>query len=73
MDHVFKAGHTVMEEIQSSWFPLYDRNQQTFVANVMTAKPKDYKPATITVYSDAEHDSNLQVPLMNACEHIECF
>jgi uncharacterized protein len=73
VDHVFMAGHTVMVEIQSTWFPLYDRNPQTFVPNIMTAKPEDYKPATITIYSDPEHDSNLQLPLMNACEHIECF
>jgi uncharacterized protein len=37
------------------------------------AKPTDYKPATITVYSDTEHDSNLQIPLMNQCDVIECF
>ena len=73
VDHVFKAGHTVMVEVQSSWFPLYDRNPQTFVPNIMTAKPGDYKPATITIYSDPEHDSNLQVPLMNACDQIDCF
>ena len=73
VDHVFKAGHTVVVEIQSTWFPLYDRNPQTFVPNIMTAKPEDYKPATITIYSDPEHDSTLQVPLMNACDHIECF
>jgi putative CocE/NonD family hydrolase len=73
IDHVFKAGHTVLVEIQSTWFPLYDRNPQTFVPNIMTAKPADYKPATITIYSDPEHDSTLQVPLMNACDHIECF
>ena len=73
IDHVFKAGHTVMVEVQSTWFPLYDRNPQSFVPNIMTAVPADYKPATITVYSDAEHDSNLQVPLMNACDQIECF
>jgi putative CocE/NonD family hydrolase len=73
VDHVFKAGHTVVVEVESTWFPLYDRNPQTFVANIMTARPEDYKPATITIYSDAEHDSSLQVPLMNACEHIECF
>jgi putative CocE/NonD family hydrolase len=73
VDHVFKAGHTVMVEIQSSWFPLYDRNPQIFVPNIMTAKPGDYKPATITIFSDKDHDSNLQVPLMNACDHIECF
>jgi putative CocE/NonD family hydrolase len=73
VDHVFKAGHTVMVEIQSTWFPLYDRNPQTFVPNIMTARPEDFKPATITVYSDPDHDSNLQLPLMNACDHIECF
>ena len=73
VDHVFKVGHTVLVEIQSTWFPLYDRNPQTFVPNIMTAKPEDYKPATITIYSDPEHDSTLQVPLMNACDHIECF
>jgi putative CocE/NonD family hydrolase len=73
VDHVFKAGHTVVVEIQSSWFPLYDRNPQTFVPNIMTAKPEDYKPATITIYSDPQHDSNLQLPLMNACDHIDCF
>ena len=73
VDHVFKAGHTVMVEIQRTWFPLYDRNPQTFVPSIMTAKPEDYKPATITIYSDSEHDSTLQVPLMNACDHIECF
>jgi putative CocE/NonD family hydrolase len=73
VDHVFKAGHTVMVEVQSTWFPLYDRNPQAFVPNIMMAKPEDYKAATITIYSDPDHDSNLQVPLMNACDEIECF
>ena len=73
VDHVFKTGHTVVVEVQNTWFPLYDRNPQTFVPNIMTAKPADYKPATITVYSDTEHDSNLQIPLMNQCDVIDCF
>ncbi|MGP8172917.1 MAG: CocE/NonD family hydrolase [Terracidiphilus sp.] len=73
VDHVFKAGHTVLVEIQSTWFPLYDRNPQTFVPNIMTAKPEDYKPATITIYSGPVYDSTLQLPLMNLCDHIECF
>ncbi|HLY42106.1 MAG TPA: CocE/NonD family hydrolase [Terracidiphilus sp.] len=73
IDHVFKRGHTVVVEIQSTWFPLYDRNPQTFVPNIMTAKPEDYKAATITIYSDADHQSNLLLPLMNACDHISCF
>ncbi|MGA2571958.1 MAG: CocE/NonD family hydrolase [Terracidiphilus sp.] len=66
VDHVFKAGHTVMVEIQSTWFPLYDRNPQKFVRNIMKAKPADYRAATITIYSGLEHDSALEVPVMDA-------
>ena len=73
IDHVFKAGHTVVVEVQSTWFPLYDRNPQNFVSNIMTAQPADYKAATVTIYSDPQHDSSVQLPLMNACEHIDCF
>jgi putative CocE/NonD family hydrolase len=73
VDHVFKAGHTVMVEVQSTWFPLYDRNPQTFVANIMTAQPQDYKPATISIYSDAQHDSTLLLPLMNPCDQMQCY
>ncbi len=68
VDHVFKAGHTVMVEIQSTWFPLYDRNPQTFVPNIMKAKPADYRPATITIYSGAEHDSALELPVIDVPE-----
>ena len=65
VDHVFKPGHTVMVEIQSTWFPLYDRNPQTFVPNIMKAKPEDYKPATITIYSGPGHNSALELPVIN--------
>jgi hypothetical protein len=71
VDHVFKAGHTVVVEVQSTWFPLYDRNPQTFVPNIMTARPSDYKPATITIYSGPGHDSTLRVPLVSAGNHTE--
>ncbi len=64
VDHVFKAGHRVVVEIQSSWFPLYDRNPQRFVKNIMTARPKDYQRATITVYGGAGHDSRLILPVI---------
>lgn len=60
VDHVFKKGHTILVEIQSTWFPLYDRNPQTFVPNIMTAKPEDYKPATISIFSN----SRLILPVM---------
>jgi predicted acyl esterase len=66
VDHVFKAGHMVMVEIQSSWFPLYDRNPQTFVPNIMKAKPAEYKPETITIWSGPGHESTLQLPVMPA-------
>jgi putative CocE/NonD family hydrolase len=66
VDHVFKAGHTVMVEIQSTWFPLYDRNPQKYVPNIMKAKPADYTAATITIYSGPGHDSTIEVPLMGA-------
>jgi uncharacterized protein len=64
VDHVFKAGHTVMVEIQSTWFPLYDRNPQTFVANIMKARPADYKAATITIYAGPGHQSALVLPVV---------
>ncbi len=54
-----------MVEIQSTWFPLYDRNPQTFVPNIMKAKPSDYNSATITIYSGPGHDSALEVPVMS--------
>jgi uncharacterized protein len=66
VDHVFKGGHTVIVEIQSTWFPLYDRNPQTFVPNIMEAKPDDYRPATITIYSGTEHESTLELPVVDA-------
>ncbi len=72
VDHVFKAGHTVMVEIQSTWFPLYDRNPQKFVPNIMKAKPADFKKATITVFAGPGHESRLLVPVMSGCEQPEC-
>ena len=45
-NHVFLPGHRIMVQVQSSWFPLYDRNPQTFVPNIFFAKPEDYAKAT---------------------------
>ena len=45
-DHVFKQGHRIMVQVQSSWFPMIDRNPQTFVPNIAKARPEDYKKAT---------------------------
>mgnify|MGYP001581921848 CR=1 FL=1 len=49
-NHVFQKGHRVMVQVQSSWFPLYDRNPQKFVPNIFWAKPEDYQKATQRVY-----------------------
>jgi putative CocE/NonD family hydrolase len=72
VDHVFKAGHTVMVEIQSTWFPLYDRNPQKYVPNIMKAKLSDFRKARITVYSGPGHESSLQVPVIHGCEQPDC-
>ncbi|MFT8721965.1 MAG: CocE/NonD family hydrolase [Acetobacter malorum] len=49
MNHTFLPGHRIMVQVQSSWFPLYDRNPQTYVSSIFTAPPEAYKPATITI------------------------
>ena len=49
-DHTFLPGHRIMVQIQSSWFPLYDRNPQRFVPNIIDAKPADYVKATQRVW-----------------------
>jgi len=63
-NHVFLPGHRIMVQIQSSWFPLYDRNPQTFVPNIFTAKPGDYKKATQRVYLTGENASSIELPVV---------
>ncbi len=55
-DHTFLKGHQMLVEVQSSWFPLYDRNPQTYVENIMSAPPGTYKKATVTIYSGSRLD-----------------
>ncbi len=50
VNHVFLPGHRIMVQMQSSWFPLYDRNPQTFVPNIFWAKPGDYKKAVQRIF-----------------------
>ncbi len=61
--HTFKAGHRLMVHIQSSWFPAYDRNPQTFV-DTYTALPGDYQTATQTLYRSAEHPSRVIIGVL---------
>ena len=49
-DHTFLKGHRMLVEVQSSWFPLYDRNPQTFVENIMDAPASAYQKATVKIY-----------------------
>ena len=62
-NHVFLPGHRVMVQIQSSWFPLYDRNPQTFVPNIFFAAPADYVKATQRVYHQAATASYIDLPV----------
>ena len=62
-NHVFAKGHRIMVQVQSSWFPLYDRNPQTFVENVFFAKPGDYKKATQRVYHQPGAASAVVLPV----------
>lgn len=59
-DHTFLKGHKIMVEVQSSWFPLYDRNPQTWVPNIMTAPASAYKAQTISIYESSRYPSHLE-------------
>jgi putative CocE/NonD family hydrolase len=62
-NHVFLRGHRIMVQVQSSWFPLYDRNPQTFVPNIFYAKPADYRKATQRVYHAPDRASFIDLPV----------
>ncbi|MCI0357491.1 MAG: CocE/NonD family hydrolase [Planctomycetaceae bacterium] len=65
-NHVFLPGHRIMVQIQSSWFPLYDRNPQTFVPNIFWAKPGEYRKATQRVYHAPKQSSFIELPITAA-------
>jgi putative CocE/NonD family hydrolase len=62
-NHVFLPGHRVMVQVQSSWFPLYDRNPQLFVDNIFFARPGDYRKATIRVFHAGANASYVGLPV----------
>ncbi len=64
-NHVFLPGHRIMVQVQSSWFPLYDRNPQKFVPNIFWAKPEDYIKAVQRVYHAPEQASFIELPLVS--------
>jgi predicted acyl esterase len=57
--HRFQKGHRLMVQIQSTWFPLVDRNPQTFVPNIYFATPEDFQKATHRVFRSAQHPTSL--------------
>jgi len=63
-NHVFLPGHRIMVQIQSSWFPLYDRNPQTFVPNIFWAKPEDYRKAVQRIYHAPGQESFVELPVV---------
>ncbi|WP_416908451.1 MAG: CocE/NonD family hydrolase [Polymorphobacter sp.] len=64
VNHVFQPGHRIMVQIQSSLFPLYDRNPQSFVPNIFHAKPTDYKAATQSIAHSPDKPSAIWLPIV---------
>ena len=62
-DHRFLKGHRIMVQVQSTWFPLIDRNPQTFVENIFLAKASDYRPATQRVFRSKKYPSHIVLPV----------
>jgi len=65
-DHVFRKGHRIMVQVQSTWFPVIDRNPQRFVPNIFKATESDFQPATQRVYRSGPSASYIAVPVVVA-------
>ena len=64
-DHTFKKGHRIMVQVQSTWFPVIDRNPQKFVPNIFLAKESDFQPATQKIFRSGQHASCIALPIAN--------
>ena len=64
VSHTFLPGHRIMVQVQSTWFPLYDRNPQKYVPNIMFAKPEDYVKATQRVWHTSDAASAIELPVI---------
>ena len=67
-DHTFKKGHRIMVQIQSTWFPVIDRNPQKFVPNIFLAKETDFQKATQRVFRSGSSASNIALPVVNSAK-----
>lgn len=64
VNHVFKKGHRLMVQVQSSWFPIIDRNPQKFVPNIFEAKESDFRMATQRIYRSNTQATYIELPVM---------
>ena len=62
----FRKGHRIMVQVQSTWFPLIDRNPQRFVPNIFEAKDADFVPATVKVFRSARYPSGVVLPIVTS-------
>jgi putative CocE/NonD family hydrolase len=69
VSHTFLPGHRIMVQIQSTWFPLYDRNPQKYVANIMLAQPADYTKATQRIWHTGSNPSSIDFPVIDPQSH----
>jgi putative CocE/NonD family hydrolase len=65
VSHTFLPGHRIMVQIQSSWFPLYDRNPQSFVPNIMFAPPESYQKAIQRIWRTSEYPTAIELPVIS--------
>ena len=63
-NYTFQKGHRIMVQLQSTWFPIIDRNPQTFVPNIFLARDDDFKAATHRIYRTAQHPSRVELPVV---------
>ena len=64
VNHVFRKGHRLMVQVQSSWFPIFDMNPQTYVPNIFLATKKDFVKATQSIYHNKEHATYIELPVV---------
>ena len=65
-DHVFQKGHRIMVQVQSTWFPVIDRNPQRFVPNIFNAKESDFQAATQRVFRSGQRASHIALPVVQS-------
>ena len=64
-NYTFLKGHRIMVQVQSSWFPIIDRNPQTFVKNIFQATPADFRAATQEIFRSPRYPSHVVIPVVS--------